>query len=72
MNNRTEPIRERIYKLLKERPCTDEEIGEALDLKGDTVRPRRGELLTEGRICDVGTRLTRSKRNAVVWGAVAS
>ena len=49
---------------------TDSEIGRELALPGDSVRPRRGELLKAGLIVDSGrTRKTASGREAVVWVA---
>jgi hypothetical protein len=57
-----------------ERGATDEEIGEGLDLSGDTVRPRRGSLARpetgEPYIADSGrTRPTRHGNRATVWTA---
>lgn len=47
---------------------TDEEIQDALGMAQNTERPRRVELWRGGFIRDSGrTRLTRSKRKAVVW-----
>lgn len=47
---------------------TDEEIGTRLGLVGNTVRPRRGELVAAGLVTDSGLRkLTRSGRKAVTW-----
>jgi predicted ArsR family transcriptional regulator len=48
--------------------ATDKEIGEALGLGGDTVRPRRWELVNAGLVVDSEeTRRTPSGRNATVW-----
>ena len=50
---------------------TDGELQAICGLAGDTVRPRRGELLKAGLIRDSGkTRKTASGRDAVVWVAV--
>lgn len=47
---------------------TDQEIERATGLAGNCVRPRRGELIEFGLVRDSGrTRLTASKRKAVVW-----
>jgi hypothetical protein len=51
---------------------TDEEIQRTLRLNPSTERPRRIELVREGKIRDSGrTRKTASGRAATVWEAVA-
>ena len=48
--------------------ATDEEVQNALNLSGNTVRPRRRELEKAGHVVDSGrTRATQSGRQAVVW-----
>lgn len=48
--------------------ATDSEVQAALDMGGNTERPRRRELQTQGFIKDSGhRRLTPSRRQAVVW-----
>lgn len=48
--------------------ATDEEISLALDMAGNTVRPRRRELQQAGLVVDSGRRRpTESRRLAVVW-----
>jgi hypothetical protein len=50
--------------------ATDEEIQTALGMNPSTERPRRIELVSARLIYDSHTtRLTHSKRNAVVWKA---
>jgi len=50
---------------------TDEETAITLDMNPSTVRPRRVELLEQGRVQDSGQRrLTKSGRKAVVWEPV--
>ena len=50
--------------------CTDAHLQRVLVLSGDTVRPRRGELLKAGLIVGSGrTRKTSSGRAATVWVA---
>lgn len=64
------PLHQRILDHLKTCPlgATDEEMMDALDMGGNTERPRRRELELMGRITDSGkTRLTRSGREAVIW-----
>jgi hypothetical protein len=65
------PSHERILALLHdrgERGATDEEMMEALDMGGNTQRPRRRELQLMDMIHDSKTtRPTRSGREAVVW-----
>lgn len=49
---------------------TDEEIVERARMAGNTVRPRRVELVQRGLVIDSGVRRpTRSGRKAVVWRA---
>lgn len=72
-----EKIRPRVGKLhrlvldyLAQHPAgaTDEQLMDALDLGGNTLRPRRRELQLMGLVADSErTALTRSGRNAVVW-----
>lgn len=54
--------------------ATDDEIQAALNMSGNTERPRRRELEQHGLVRDSGRRrLTHSGRQAVVWeAAVAS
>ena len=48
--------------------ATDEEIQSALNMQGNTERPRRRELAKAGQIVDSGkTRPTASGRSAIVW-----
>lgn len=54
------------------RGATDQEIQMALNMGGDTERPRRGELVAGGLVEDSGfTRKTSTGREATVWVAVA-
>ena len=63
--------RERVFKAISQSSVglTDLEIGAVLNMSGDSVRPRRVELVGDGRIVSAGTRLTPSGRKAVVWTA---
>lgn len=47
--------------------ATDEEIADGLAINPSTVRPRRGELVEDGRVVAAGERKTKSGRRAVVW-----
>jgi hypothetical protein len=50
--------------------ATDEEMQAALGMAQNTQRPRRVELVRQGLVKDSGrTRLTASRRRAVVWVA---
>jgi predicted ArsR family transcriptional regulator len=49
-------------------PCTDEEIGLALGLDLNAVRPRRVKLLDDGLVVTRGTGVTKSGKRAVKWG----
>ena len=65
-------LREQVYQhILKKSDwdgVTDEEISENLEISGNTIRPRRVELVAEGRVVDSGMRRkTRSGRMAAVW-----
>ena len=70
MSHRAPSLRERVYLMLQARPMTDEELVHALGVKGDTVRPRRIELVAQNRVMMVGKRRTESGRNASVWGVI--
>lgn len=49
------------------RGAIDEEIGAAIGLDGNSVRPRRGELLALKLIHDSGTRTNSGGNKCVVW-----
>ena len=62
--------RQRVLNYLKQHPegATDEAMGEALGLSGNTLRPRRRELQLAGFVKDSGRyELTASKRKATLW-----
>lgn len=62
--------RQRVLAYLTEHKdgATDEALGEALGLQGNTLRPRRRELEQAELIKDSGRyALTRSGRKAVLW-----
>lgn len=64
-------LREQVYAMILDRGAagmTDEEMQR--QLAGNTQRPRRVELVKQGRIRPSGTRKTASGREAVVWVAV--
>jgi hypothetical protein len=66
-------IRQAIFEAIAAVPgrgLTDEEIQEELDLPGNTQRPRRGELVAQGRIVKFGSRPTKTGRHAAVWVAL--
>jgi hypothetical protein len=66
-------LRARVFDTIKKaglRGATDEEIQRALNMQGNTQRPRRQELAIEGLIRKADfTRQTSSGRQAVVWVA---
>jgi len=70
------PLREEVFAFIEsggESGATDEEIQDGLEMGANTQRPRRVELVEAGRVVDSGaTRLTASKRDAVVWLSVAA
>jgi len=65
-----ESLRQLVYQALKKLPMTDEEIAESCKLAPNTARPRRVELVKEGKVIQVGTAKTKSGRTAILWGAV--
>lgn len=69
-------LRRRVYEWLVSRGeegSTDEELIDALGLASSTARPRRIELVAAGLARDSGrTRLTKARRKATVWVAVAA
>lgn len=63
--------RERVLAAIQHGSKTDEEIEAHTGLRGNTVRPRRLELLRALKIRDSGqTRVTSSGREAVIWEAI--
>lgn len=50
---------------------TDEEVGTALSIPGNSVRPRRGELVALGLVEDTGTTrpIGPNGNHAIVWAA---
>jgi hypothetical protein len=64
-------LRGQVYAFLVQRGpsgATDEEIQRALGMTGNTQRPRRQELETQGLVVDSGVkRPTAAGRDAVVW-----
>lgn len=71
VDSRTHRDRMRMLRLLATAPSsgfTDEELQASLDMSGNHVRPRRGELCEAGWVvADGTTRPTRSGRAAAVW-----
>ncbi len=65
-------LRRNVLDYLRRRGgATDEQISEALNMQGNTARPRRVELVELGLVHDSGeTRKTRSGRKAAVWRAL--
>lgn len=66
-----ESLREKVFAFIKKvgtYGATDDEIQSALDMEGNTQRPRRRELFLKGRIKLAGfTRKTRSGKAAEVY-----
>jgi hypothetical protein len=59
---------ERVLAAVRRRPQTDEELETDLALTGNSIRPRRRDLVTRGLIRDSGRRRpTRSGGEAIVW-----
>jgi len=66
-----ETLREMVYSFVRSYGAfgaTDDEIQRALSMSGDTERPRRWELVNDGRLMDSRrTRKTKRGRDATVW-----
>lgn len=61
----------RVYRQIKQRPRTDEELFRLTGLAPNTCRPRRIELVELGLVRDSGKRkATKSGRAAIAWEAV--
>lgn len=73
MEGKTDSARRKVLEAIqseRESGMTDEEITHSTWLPANTARPRRIELVEMGLVVDSGrTRLTHSKRKAVVWVA---
>lgn len=70
--SRAEQDRQKILRYLRltQRGATDEQLEIACNMRGNSERPRRIELLKRGDIRDSGRRCrTASGREAVVWEA---
>ena len=69
-------LREKVYAYVLAQGihgATDEQIQDWLEMNPSTERPRRGELVGAGRMCQSGEiRATKSGRSAVVWIAVGA
>jgi hypothetical protein len=66
--------RELVYEALEYAIAgmTDEELVDHTELPANTCRPRRVELVSEGRVVDSGRkRQTRSGRMAIIWKVAA-
>lgn len=65
------PLHQRVLDYLNAHPegATDEQLSDALQLNGSTLRPRRLELFEAGRIIKHPTREGRTKagNSAVLW-----
>jgi len=64
-------LRRKVYEFLINRGsdgATDQEIEKYLHLDGNTVRPIRGSLVTDGLVKDTGaTRINEKNNKCVVW-----
>jgi transcription initiation factor IIE alpha subunit len=64
-------LRRKVYELFLNRGLTgltDNEIEKYLHLDGNTVRPIRGSLVTDGLVIDSGTTRNNDKGNrCIVW-----
>lgn len=73
IESRTYVIRLKIWlHLIEAGPLTDEAIAHDLQLGGNTERPRRGALVTEGCVIDSGERVKlQSGKSGIAWKATA-
>lgn len=51
-------------------PIHDEDIAISIDMNPNTARPRRNELVKDGRVEKSGTGLTQSGSVAILWKVV--
>jgi hypothetical protein len=64
-------LREAVFSYIQANgPASDEQIQDALQMNPSTQRPRRIELVTFGRLKEVGETFTKSGRKAKLWGLV--
>lgn len=61
-------LRQRVYRLICEKPRTDEELANILARKENSIRPRRVELVELGLVKAVGKRLSSSRHWMTTWG----
>ena len=70
---KTGSVRRAVYEYVLRsglRGATDQEIGKALSISGDTIRPSRGSLVADGWITDSGTtRVNEKQHDCIVWRA---
>ena len=69
MVGKTASLRDQVLEALKRQPMTDEQIAERLGLAPNTARPRRIELMQDGKVIPMGEAETKSGRRAILWGA---
>jgi hypothetical protein len=70
IKKRIGPLHAEILLFLTNNPhgATDEEMQAQIPMPANTQRPRRVELTQDGRVVDSGrAKLTRSRREAVIW-----
>jgi predicted ArsR family transcriptional regulator len=70
MVGKTASLRDKVLEALRRSPMTDEQIAETLNLAPNTARPRRIELVQDGKVAQVGEAKTKSGRRAILWGAL--
>jgi len=69
MVGKTASLRDQVLEALKRQLMTDEQIAERLGLAPNTARPRRIELMQDGKVIPMGEAKTKSGRRAILWGA---
>jgi predicted ArsR family transcriptional regulator len=67
MKHQASRLRDVVLRSIIEKDGTDEELAERLGLSGNTLRPRRVELVKAGLVIGLGRRKTASGRSAIVW-----
>ena len=68
---KTPSMRERVLEVLRREALTDEQIAERLNMRLNTARPRRIELVGDGLVIQAGKVLASSGRQAATWKAAA-
>lgn len=68
--SKAQTLRDKVYQLLRSRPCSADEAARILGETVLSVRPRFSELAAKNKIKDSGKRdITASKKRSIIWEA---